>query len=78
MFHRKDMHKVLLDAAISPEGEGPSAKCMIDHVCKSVDYENGTVTFANGVTARGDLIVGGDGIRVRGDQSCQPIVDFKM
>jgi salicylate hydroxylase len=71
MFHRQDMHKALLDAAVSLKGEGIPAKCMIDHVCTSVDYENGEVTFANGVTARGDLIIGGDGIRVRGHLSDQ-------
>ena len=64
MFHRQDMHKALLDAAVSLEGEGTPAECIIDHVCKSVDYENGTVTFVNGATAKGDLIIGSDGIRV--------------
>jgi salicylate hydroxylase len=71
MFHRQDIHRALLNAAVSPEGEGTPTECVIDHVCKSVDYENGIVTFVNGVTASGDLIIGGDGIRVCGHLSRQ-------
>jgi salicylate hydroxylase len=58
------MHRALLDAATSQKGEGTPAQCLIDHVCESVDYESGTITFVNGVVASGDLIIGSDGIRV--------------
>jgi salicylate hydroxylase len=64
MFHRQDMHATLLQTATSEQGQGPACTVVVDHVCKSVDYENGEVTFTNGKTIRADLIVGADGIRV--------------
>src|SRR4051812_26731434 len=80
MFHRQDMHAVLLDAATSPTGKGAPCNVYIDHMyalfsrgvihhiqfcrCQSVDTDNNTVTFKNGKTIKADLIVGADGIRV--------------
>jgi len=64
MFHRQDMHAMLLDVATSPEGEGEPATVVVDHICKKVDYEAGTVEFENGVTVKADMIIGADGIRV--------------
>ncbi|KAF8911886.1 salicylate hydroxylase [Mucidula mucida] len=68
MFHRQDMHATLLKTATSPEGEGTPCTVCVDHICESVDYEKGTVTFTNGRTISADLIIGADGIRsvVRG------------
>ncbi|KIY64241.1 FAD/NAD(P)-binding domain-containing protein [Cylindrobasidium torrendii FP15055 ss-10] len=63
MFHRQDMHAGLLRAATSPDGLGTPATVVVDHVCESVDYEKGTVTFQNGRTTIADLIIGSDGIR---------------
>ncbi|KAH8828321.1 salicylate hydroxylase [Flagelloscypha sp. PMI_526] len=63
MFHRQDMHATLLQTATSEQGQGSACTVVVDHVCKSVDYENGEVTFTNGKTIRADLIVGADGIR---------------
>lgn len=64
MFHRQDMHAMLLEVATSPEGEGEPCTVVVDHIAKSLDYVNGTVTFENGETITADLIIGADGIRV--------------
>lgn len=63
MFHRVDMHEMLLECATSPEGEGEPATVVVDHIAKSLDYENGIVTFENGKTIHADMIIGADGIR---------------
>ncbi|KAF9648442.1 FAD/NAD(P)-binding domain-containing protein [Thelephora ganbajun] len=56
------------------EGKGVPCKIIVDHICESVDYETGTVTFKNGRTVTADIIVGGDGIRsvVRGQIGVTP------
>lgn len=63
MFHRVDMHTMLLDVATSPEGEGEPCSVVVDHIAKSCDPEAGTVTFENGEVVTADLVIGGDGIR---------------
>lgn len=65
MFHRQDIHAVLLKTALSEEGEGPPAKLFVDHKIETVEAEEGKVTFSNGVEINADLVVGADGIRVR-------------
>lgn len=64
MFHRVDMHEMLLEAATSPNGQGIPASVVVDHIATSVDYDKGEVTFANGNVIRADMIIGADGIRV--------------
>lgn len=64
MFHRVNMHEMLMTSAIG-EGEGPPAQLRLDHKCTAIDHENGIITFANGVIARHDMIIGADGIGVR-------------
>ncbi|GAB7359177.1 hypothetical protein MBLNU230_g5244t1 [Neophaeotheca triangularis] len=61
MFHRQYMHKMLQNAALG-EGEGTPANLLVNHKCQSIDMEQGIVTFANGVEAKHDLIIGADGI----------------
>lgn len=63
MFHRQDMHFMLMEAATSPEGEGEPAELYIDYICESVDTEKGEVTFRNGNTVTADLVIGADGSR---------------
>ncbi|KAE8382978.1 hypothetical protein BDV26DRAFT_195993 [Aspergillus bertholletiae] len=83
MFHRQHMHEMLKDCALQEEGEGTPAKLQVNHACKDIDLAKGVITFANGVQAQHDLIIGADGIgsAVRGiiglrpekkpsDQSC--------
>jgi len=64
MFHRVDMHNMLMESATSERGEGPPAKLVLDHACEAIDLELGLITFKNGVTAKHDLVVGADGIGV--------------
>ena len=63
MFHRQDMHKGLLKAATSEEGEGPPARLYVNHRAAEVDPESGRVKFTNGREIQADLIIGSDGIR---------------
>jgi hypothetical protein len=65
MFHRVDMHKMLMDDALSEKGEGIPVKMVVDHPCKDIDVESGVITFANGATAQHDVVVGADGVGVR-------------
>jgi salicylate hydroxylase len=61
MFHRVNMHEMLMDSATGA-GEGPAARLRLDHKCRSIDHEHGIITFENGVVAQHDMIVGADGI----------------
>ncbi|EEB98353.1 hypothetical protein MPER_02152, partial [Moniliophthora perniciosa FA553] len=65
MFHRQDMHKMLLTAATSTVGEGEPVDVKVDYICERVNTEEGTATFANGETIKADMIIGADGIRSR-------------
>ncbi|PKY04558.1 FAD/NAD(P)-binding domain-containing protein [Aspergillus campestris IBT 28561] len=60
-FYRKDMHRMLLEAAIGP-GEGKPATLKLDHSCKTLDLEKGSITFRNETTVQHDIIIGADGI----------------
>ena len=64
MFHRVDMHKMLMDDALSEEGDGIPVKLVVDHKCSALDLESGLITFENGVTAQHEAIIGADGIGV--------------
>ena len=64
MFHRVDMHKMLMNDALSKVGEGIPAKMVVDHPCSNIDVESGAITFANGCTAKHDVVVGADGVGV--------------
>lgn len=63
MFHRVNMHEMLMKSATGP-GEGEPAKLVLNHACESVDHETGTIVFKNKVTVQHDLIIGADGIGV--------------
>ena len=66
MFHRGDMHKVLLDAIRRMK---PDA-IVLDRKCIGVSQSGSTVTlaFENGMTASASIVIGADGVqsRVRG------------
>ena len=55
------MHEMLM-ASATGQGEGPPAEIRLDHKCKAIDHEAGTITFENGIVAHHDMIVGADGI----------------
>lgn len=62
MFHRVDMHQMLMDCALQEEGEGTPARLVLDHKCADIDTENGEVLFENGVTVKHDVVIGADGV----------------
>ncbi|KAG9234732.1 hypothetical protein BJ875DRAFT_294588 [Amylocarpus encephaloides] len=62
MFHRVDMHAMLMDSAMSVSHPGTPATLKVNHKCTEIDHAAGVITFENGVRARHDLIVGADGI----------------
>ncbi|PPJ54363.1 hypothetical protein CBER1_07116 [Cercospora berteroae] len=62
MFHRQDMHKMLMDCATQDEGAGQPVKLVVNHKCVDLDTTTGRITFANGVVAEHDVVIGADGI----------------
>ncbi|RAL16368.1 FAD/NAD(P)-binding domain-containing protein [Aspergillus homomorphus CBS 101889] len=60
MFHRQYMHAMLRDCALQEEGPGTPVTLKVNH--QDIDLGSGIITFANGETARHDLIIGADGI----------------
>ena len=64
MFHRVDMHKMLMGDALSTEGEGIPVKLIVDHKCSAINFESGLITFTNGVIAKHEVIIGADGVGV--------------
>ncbi|WVQ78499.1 hypothetical protein IAT38_000585 [Cryptococcus sp. DSM 104549] len=62
MFHRQDMHKMLMDCALGEEGEGPPAKLVCLSGAQDIDFETNTMTFTNGENATFDMILGADGV----------------
>ena len=62
MFHRQDMHAMLMDSAIGEQGKGTPVKLLCNHKCQSIDTNTGAITFTNGITASHDLVIGADGI----------------
>ena len=65
MFHRQDMHAMLIDSAVGEEGKGSPAKLVCNHKCKEIDTKTGRITFTNGETVNYDLVIGADGIGSR-------------
>ncbi|GAA5999691.1 uncharacterized protein JCM10292_003699 [Rhodotorula paludigena] len=63
MFHRVDMHEMLLRAATEEAGKGTPCSVVVDHIAEAADPEKGIVKFQNGVEIEADLIIGADGIR---------------
>jgi salicylate hydroxylase len=64
MFHRVDMHKMLMDDALSTEGEGIPVKLVVDHKCSAINLESGLIAFTSGATAQHEVIIGADGVGV--------------
>lgn len=61
MFHRVNMHEMLMDSAVGTSHDGPAGTLKVNHKCVEIDHEAGIVTFGNGATAKHDLIIGADG-----------------
>ncbi|KAF1361338.1 putative salicylate hydroxylase [Lizonia empirigonia] len=62
MFHRQQMHKMLMECALQEEGDGTPARLIVNHPCSNIDLETGTIEFKNGKKCQHDLIIGADGI----------------
>lgn len=62
MFHRQDMHAMLMDCALAEAGEGEPARLVVNHKCKDIDMDARQITFENGEMAFFDIAVGADGI----------------
>ncbi|KAK3725417.1 hypothetical protein LTR37_000387 [Vermiconidia calcicola] len=62
MFHRQDMHAMLMDSVVGEQGKGSPVKLLCNRRCKSIDTVSGQVGFNDGVTEKHDLILGADGI----------------
>lgn len=62
MFHRVDMHTMLMDSAMGLSHTGIPATLKVNHKCSSIDHAAGEVSFENGITVKHDLIIGADGI----------------
>lgn len=62
MFHRVNMHDMLLDSAMGKSHPGIPAVLKVNHRCVEIDHKTGKITFENGVQAKHDLVVGADGI----------------
>lgn len=60
MFHRKDIHTLLLDSALGDKIDGNPAILHVDH--KAVEYKDRTIYFENGESVTADLIIGADGV----------------
>ncbi|OAA57734.1 Aromatic-ring hydroxylase-like protein [Cordyceps fumosorosea ARSEF 2679] len=75
-FHRIDLHQLLKETAVSPEGEGAPVTLKTWHKATALDPETGEVRFENGVVAAHDAVVCADGIRsaMRGELGVQPEV----
>lgn len=64
MFHRVNMHAMLMDSAVGDTHDGTPAVLKVDHKCVEIDHERGIIKFENGVSAKHDLIIGADGVGV--------------
>lgn len=62
VFHRVDMHDMLMDSATGESHSGIPAVLKVNHKCVEIDHDDGVITFENGVRAKHDLIIGADGI----------------
>lgn len=62
-FHRIDIHQVLKEYCISPEGQGEPCELILNHKATTVDYKTGYIEFENGYSTTAELIIAANGIR---------------
>lgn len=65
-YHRADLHKVILDACLDPDGPGPVVRVRTDSKVTTLDLadpERPVAVTADGARYIGDALVGADGIR---------------
>jgi len=59
-----NLHSALKNLATGPDGPNKPAELKTGCKVTSVDAEAGTITFEDGTTATGDLVIGADGVSV--------------
>ena len=64
-FQRCDLHRILLETAISTNGVGAPCTLVTSHRAVEVEAELGKVTFENGGIITADLVIAADGIHSR-------------
>jgi salicylate hydroxylase len=64
-FQRCDLHRILLDAALSKDGIGIPSELKTSYKAVGVDAEHGRVTFENGEVVTADLVIAAGGIHSR-------------
>jgi salicylate hydroxylase len=67
-YHRADLHKVILDACLDPDGPGPVVQVRTDSTVTALDLgdpERPVAVTADGTRYACDVLVGADGIRSR-------------
>ncbi|OQN95354.1 hypothetical protein B0A48_18683 [Cryoendolithus antarcticus] len=74
---RAALHAQLRDTATSQDGNGPPAKVTYSCRVASFDAENETVSFDDGSTKRGDLIIGADGVTSVTRKQIDPNIQVK-
>ncbi len=65
-YHRADLHRVLLDACLDPDGPGPAVTVHTDAKVVELDRsdpDRPVAVTARGLRVAGDVLVGADGIR---------------
>lgn len=62
MFHRVNMHEILMDSATGSDHSGIPAILKCTHKCAEINHEQGVVTFENSAQAKYDVAIGADGI----------------
>lgn len=64
-FQRCDLHRILLDAALSQNGVGAPCKLVTNHLVVAADDVEGWIAFENGRSVIADLVIATDGIHSR-------------
>jgi len=77
-FQRCDLHRILLDTALSEVGVGRSCVLVTDHRAVEVDAERGRVRFENGNVVTADLVIAADGIHSKIRDAIGIIPDVKQ
>lgn len=62
VWHRQDLHTLLIDAAKDPSRAGPPVTIKTSSRVTACDCDAGTITLENGENLEADLIIGSDGI----------------
>ena len=71
------MHGHLRSVATASDGQGPPAQIYYSRKITNVDAQAGSVTFADGTSKQGDLIIGADGVHSIARKQIDPHIEAK-